>query len=102
VTGVLKEWHVAGDPVDDAALVTSELAANALLHAHSDCTVTVSLTRDAIYIAVRDHAATLPTRRPPVGLQSSGRGLTMVSAVSRGWGADLLDEGKVVWAELRR
>jgi hypothetical protein len=102
VTGVLEEWHVVGEPNEDAALVISELASNALLHAQSDCMVTVSLTRDAIYIAVKDHAATLPMLRPPVGLESSSRGLSMVAAVSRRWGADLLDEGKVVWAELRR
>ncbi len=102
VTAVLKGWDVAGDAVDDAALVTSELASNALLHAESDCVVTASLTRNAIYVAVEDQAATLPTLRPPVGLEPSGRGLSMVCAVSRRWGADLLDEGKVVWAELRR
>jgi anti-sigma regulatory factor (Ser/Thr protein kinase) len=102
VTTALKAWDVVGDRVDDAALVTSELASNALLHAKSDCVVTVSLTRNVIYIAVEDHAANLPRLRPPVGLESSGRGLSMVSAVSRRWGADLLGEGKVVWAELRR
>ncbi len=102
VTTVLKQWDVVGDAVDDAALVTSELASNALLHAESDFVVTASLTRDAIYIAVEDHAATLPRLRPPIGLEPSGRGPSMVSAVSRRWGADLLDEGKVVWAELRR
>jgi hypothetical protein len=102
VSEALRDWNLSGDLVEDVALVVTELTSNALVHAHSDCLVTVSLTGDAVYLAVKDHAPVLPTRRPAGELETSGRGLAMVAAVSRRWGADLLDQDKVVWAELPR
>jgi anti-sigma regulatory factor (Ser/Thr protein kinase) len=102
VSATLEKWGVEGELLDDAALVVTELTSNALLHAHSDSSVTVALTSDAIYLSVHDHNPVLPTRRPATDMQPSGRGLGMVAVVSRHWGADLVDEGKIVWAELRR
>jgi len=86
--------------VDDAVLVTSELASNAMLHAGGIAKVGVSEHDDAIRIEVHDR-----TRVPPVmGSQSTeamtGRGLRLVAAISREWGAEPTPEGKVVWAEL--
>jgi anti-sigma regulatory factor (Ser/Thr protein kinase) len=102
VSAALEGWGVSGDLLDDAALIVTELASNALLHARSESTVTVALAGPTVCLSVRDHSAVLPTRRPAGALESSGRGLGMVAAISRRWGADLVDEGKVVWAELPR
>jgi hypothetical protein len=102
VSETLQGWGVTGDVRDDAALTVTELTSNSLLHAHSDFMVTLALTAEAVYLSVQDHAAVLPTRRPVGELALSGRGLGMVAAVSQRWGADLLEDGKVVWAELRR
>ncbi|HEV7861721.1 MAG TPA: MEDS domain-containing protein, partial [Acidimicrobiia bacterium] len=54
VTHTLVSWGHT-DLVDDAAVVTTELATNAVLHAGTDFTVTVSRRPDgAIRVAVRD------------------------------------------------
>jgi anti-sigma regulatory factor (Ser/Thr protein kinase) len=82
--------------------VVTELTTNAMLHAHSDSKVTIWASCDTICIAVEDRAAVLPIQRAPNALTSSGRGLAMIAALSQQWGADLLDDGKVVWAELPR
>jgi anti-sigma regulatory factor (Ser/Thr protein kinase) len=92
-----KEWLI-----DDAALVVTELTTNALLHAHSAATVNLWVNGDVVRVGVEDAAPVLPTQRPPERLGPSGRGLNLVAALSRQWGADFLDGGKVVWAELRR
>jgi hypothetical protein len=102
VVDTLHAWGAEGRLIDNAALVVTELTTNALMHARSGSKVRMWTSRDAIRIAVEDAAAILPVQRSPSSLASSGRGLALVAALSQQWGADLLDEGKVVWAELPR
>jgi anti-sigma regulatory factor (Ser/Thr protein kinase) len=102
VVDTLHAWGAEGCLIDKAALVVTELTTNALTHAGSVSKVRLGASRDAVRIAVEDTAAVLPVRRSPSSLASSGRGLALVAALSQRWGADLLDEGKVVWAELPR
>lgn len=94
------------DLLDDAALVVTELAANAALHARSDFTVELSWRGDGcIRIAVRDASNVSPRLRRTEALDTGGRGLRLVAAVSDRWGAQPCAgdrDGKVVWAELRR
>ena len=82
---------------DDAAIVVTELAANAVLHAHSGFTLTVSRSAAAIRIAVRDS-------RPLASLKDldvkAGHGLSVVAQLARTWAVERLPDGKVVWAEL--
>jgi hypothetical protein len=84
----------------DVAIVATELAANAVLHAHSGFTVTVSRLAAAVRIAVRDgdplvHAnGGLPFDVRP------GHGLSVVSQLAGGWAVERLPDGKVVWADL--
>ena len=49
----LSAWG-AGDLADDAALVVTELAANAIVHARSAFTVILSVRDDVLRISVRD------------------------------------------------
>ena len=102
VTERLTAWGF-GDIADDAALVTTELATNAVLHARSDFTVTICRRPGGrVRIAVGD-ATTLPPRpRRPAPLDGSGRGLGLIEAIATVWGVDLHSAGKVVWAELGR
>ncbi len=86
--------------VTDAALVTSELATNAFLHAVSDVTLTISRRAGAVRIALVDAHPRDPERRPPSGRRSGGRGLAIIDAIATQWGVGRIGDRKVVWAEL--
>ena len=86
--------------IDDAVLVASELASNALLHADGIVTVSVTESGECVRISVQDR-----TRVPPVMARQSveamtGRGLRLVASLSTEWGAEPSEVGKVVWADL--
>jgi len=102
VTDGLIAWGL-GDLADDAAIVATELATNAVVHARSDFTVTVSRRPDGrVRVAVGDESTLPPLPRRPAPFDGSGRGLGMIEAIAVMWGVDLVPAGKVVWAELGR
>jgi anti-sigma regulatory factor (Ser/Thr protein kinase) len=91
------------DVIDDAALVVTELATNAVMHAQAPFTVAVSAEHGRpVRISVTDASATMPVQRHDGPMAQSGRGVFMVATVSNCWGTELTDDGKVVWAELHR
>jgi anti-sigma regulatory factor (Ser/Thr protein kinase) len=85
---------------DSVALVVAELAANAIVHARSPFTLTISTSEDRVRVAVRDGSPAAPNLRQPAALEPRGRGLRLVAGLSSNWGAELDGSGKVVWAEL--
>jgi CheY-like chemotaxis protein len=98
----LAEWGLESIR-DDALLVTSELAANAITHADSACRLRVSLTPTTLRIDVIDTGSGTPDVQPPSVTEEHGRGLHLVAAVTTAWGLEMVpDDGKVVWAELAR
>lgn len=99
VTGLLNAKH--GDPLaDDAAMVVTELASNAVLHARSGFTLTISRSAAALRIAVRDsRPLSAGSEGMPFGI-SPGHGLSVVSQIASHWAVERLPGGKVVWAEL--
>ncbi|HEY5837118.1 ATP-binding protein [Streptomyces sp.] len=104
VSAQLRYWRL--DPLIDAASTgISELLANVHRHAKPDkqCVVKLTLDADRLTVAVADHDTRLPHLQPVEPTATSGRGLTMVEAMSDSWGTDLLpdDGGKVVWFVLR-
>jgi hypothetical protein len=100
VTEALAAWGCT-DLIDDAALIVTELATNAVLHARSDFTVVVSRRPEGlIRIAVRDTSRVRPRPRHAGPLAPSGRGLYLVEKLTARWGADFVAGGKVVWADL--
>ncbi|MBM9507442.1 ATP-binding protein [Actinacidiphila acididurans] len=104
VSAQLRYWRL--DPLIDAASSgISELLANVHRHARPDkkCAVKLTLDTGRLTVAVADHDTRLPHLRPVEPTATTGRGLTMVEAVSDAWGTDLLpdDDGKVVWFVLR-
>jgi anti-sigma regulatory factor (Ser/Thr protein kinase) len=99
VVGTLARWDQY-QLADQAALVVSELATNAVIHARSDFIVSMSSLRQAVRISVRDTSVAPPTQRDSAPMALSGRGLGLVAALASRWGVDLLADGKVVWAEL--
>jgi len=84
----------------DAQLVLSELVTNAVIHARTPVSVTVSLGADGVRLAVRDFRPRLPVddeRGPNTGL---GLGLRLVGSLAAAWGIEPVPDGKVIWARL--
>ncbi|GGN68899.1 ATPase [Streptomyces albiflavescens] len=101
----LSGWAVCEDTCDTAALVISELVTNAIVHAAGERVVCELHDRDDIVrIAVRDEgcAPSEPHPSPQRPEEEHGRGLLLVAAVSRAWGAQDTGPGLLVWAELER
>lgn len=94
---------VPGDVIADAQLVLTELVTNAQLHGEPPLLVGVTSIGDgAVRVEVADagrRRLVLPAHTPDA---MTGRGLTVVAALSESWGVDPVpDGGKVVWAVLR-
>jgi anti-sigma regulatory factor (Ser/Thr protein kinase) len=95
--GVLANWGCVADAV---VLAVSELASNAVLHARTPFTVSLCREGRHLTVEVADQNPRLPIAAEPPPGALSGRGLLLVSAVCRAWGArpDSSD-GKLVWVE---
>ena len=84
---------------DDAALVVTELASNAIVHAHSAFTVVLSALDDLLRISVRDAAPLRGNELRPAALH----GLGAVDAMASRWGVEPLGAaGKTVWVDLHK
>jgi anti-sigma regulatory factor (Ser/Thr protein kinase) len=87
-----------------AALLVSELATNAVVHATSDFAVTVRYPTPTgrVRVEVVDGVPgePMPLRPPPTALH--GRGLLLVSSLADEWGVEGSDSevGKTIWFEL--
>lgn len=101
----LSGWAVCEDTCDTAALVVSELVTNAIVHTAGE-RVACELhdQGDLVRIAVRDEgcAPDEPHPAPQRPEEEHGRGLLLVEALCRGWGAQQAGPGLLVWAELAR
>ncbi|GAA1142134.1 response regulator [Nocardioides aquiterrae] len=96
----LAAWEIGG-PLDDALLVVSELAANALTHARSSYRLRISATAMVLRIEVDDAGAGTPEPQPLTDTEEHGRGLHLVDALAASWGMEAAETGgKRVWAEL--
>jgi anti-sigma regulatory factor (Ser/Thr protein kinase) len=85
----------------DVLVIVSELASNAIRHAHSRFSVKVCNQRDRVRIEVADHGGGWPEIPPREDVVTGGgMGLNLVAALSDRWGATEQPDGKVVWAEL--
>ena len=105
VVGTAREARAAvlGMPLDDdlkdrAALVVSELATNAIVHAGGVRYLQVFRSNGHVRVEVADASQRIP-RRVRVNL-TNGRGLQMVGVLATSWGSEVQPWGKVVWAEL--
>jgi anti-sigma regulatory factor (Ser/Thr protein kinase) len=106
VRGCMADAHAADCVVEDAQLVVSELATNALRHTGTRFCVTVDIRPAGedtlIRVGVEDQDPTPPVVRQAAPDAVSGRGLQIVDQCADFWGHHgLATGGKVVFAELR-
>ncbi|MEU0432456.1 SpoIIE family protein phosphatase [Streptomyces sp. NPDC006290] len=95
----LHVWGLSG-LADNAELMVGELVTNAVRHAHSR-RIELRLVRgDTLLCEVDDDDHTLPNLVSAGPGDEFGRGLRLVSALSREWGASRTSAGKTVWFEL--
>lgn len=86
--------------VDDIEVVVSELATNAMAHAQTPFTVILCGFDDTVVLEVSDASRAEPFLVVARSLDTSGRGVAIVQALSRDWGVlSRASGGKSVWAE---
>ena len=85
----------------DAALLTSELVSNAVLHARTPFEVLVDRSNEHVRVTVVDGSPDPPAVQRPAADEVGGRGLVLVSRLSHRWGFEGRQDGKSVWFELR-
>jgi anti-sigma regulatory factor (Ser/Thr protein kinase) len=111
VVDKLQEWR-CDELVDRVALLTSELATNAVVHTGQPYSVSVARHGPSVRVEVVDQADRLPSRRDllvdltedggdmPRDAESAFSGLGIVDATATAWGSEHVPGGKVVWFEL--
>jgi anti-sigma regulatory factor (Ser/Thr protein kinase) len=96
---------LVGDRPDGpvAALLVSELAANAVVHARTPFEVSVSLGPAGVHVEVADGNPVEPAPRLLTEpWDEAGRGLFLVARLAFAWGSKPTADGKVVWFETDR
>ncbi len=103
VRGALTEVGLA-DLMNEALLLTTELATNGVVHAGTDIDLEVVADRDELTVTVTDFVGDLPTRSTPNGLElaEGGRGMLLVDHFATSWGTTHQPSGKGVWFRLTR
>ena len=89
--------------LDEAELLVSELATNAVLHGTPPISVQVECDGSrGLRVSVTDGSAEAPLRREAGPQDGSGRGMLLVDVISDRWGVQTRPgEGKAVWFQLR-
>jgi signal transduction histidine kinase len=90
----------AGTSGDEAVLLLSELATNAVIHAGSPFQVTIRCRDDRLRIEVADGSRAVARRQRFSATSGTGRGLALVDDIADRWGVDERGDGKTVWFEL--
>jgi anti-anti-sigma factor len=91
----------AAELLDRAELLASELVTNALVHAHTDVRLRISLRGDQLRLGVHDGGRRLLRLIGGDPHAEAGRGLLLVERLALAWGVYRPpDGGKVVWCVL--
>jgi MEDS: MEthanogen/methylotroph, DcmR Sensory domain len=93
----LRDLHFGEDLIERGTLAASELAANAVLHAHTPFRLLIQPRSESVWIAVQDEEP-LKGRFDVVG--RSPHGLGLVATLALRWGVIPGSGGKIVWAEI--
>lgn len=96
--------QTAGYPehlVEASVLLVSELVTNAVVHARSASQVDVRpLGCGGVHIEVSDACPLPPRVQLPSETASSGRGVSLMEAVSSRWGFRSRPNGKTIWFDV--
>jgi anti-sigma regulatory factor (Ser/Thr protein kinase) len=95
VLQALTRWS-RDDLADTAALLTSEVVTNSVLHARTPMQVVVSRIDDGIAVEVADGSSHRPQLRRAGEGATNGRGLALVEQLASTWGVTLTNAGKTV------
>jgi anti-sigma regulatory factor (Ser/Thr protein kinase) len=85
-----------------AKLLVSELATNVVLHARTPMRLSACRSHGHVRVEVRDDEPCLPepVTTPADPYATSGRGMTLVGALSAAWGMNGNERGKTIWFEV--
>jgi anti-sigma regulatory factor (Ser/Thr protein kinase) len=90
-----------GEHSDIVALLVSEAAGNAVLHAYGPHVAVLVVEKGPrLRIEVQDGSRAVPLQRRAGERAEDGRGLLLIEAMSAAWGVDPQPAGKTVWFEL--
>ncbi|MCW2777848.1 MAG: hypothetical protein JWN17_1573 [Frankiales bacterium] len=90
-----------GAHADTVALLVSEVAGNAVLHAYGqEVAVRVLLRASRLRVEVWDGSPRLPLPRGASERAENGRGLLILEALAAAWGVEARSDGKILWFEL--
>ncbi|MGI5518104.1 SpoIIE family protein phosphatase [Streptomyces sp. CA-106131] len=102
-TRQLTQWGLEhlSEPTE---LIVSELVTNAIIHGNGDCnsdrTIGLRLIRhEMLTCEVSDAGHSHPLLRHPRTTDEHGRGLFLVTQLSRRWGTRHIPDGKLTWAD---
>jgi hypothetical protein len=89
-----------GELCDSAELAITEVVTNVLVHTDSTARVRVLSDSDSARVEVEDGCPALPVPGMLDPTAVSGRGLMLVTRLTRRWGVTPAAKGKVVWFEV--
>lgn len=95
----LSSWGREQYDVNGATVLT-ELATNAALHARTPYQVMIALSSDHLLIEVSDANSRRPRARGYGTDATTGRGMSLVAALSADWGVRVGEKAKTVWAQV--
>ena len=99
VRAAIESWEVAADPYV-AALLTSELVTNAIMHTAGTVRLFVACSCEHLRVHVHDTSRDWPEPLDPPVEAEEGRGLVLVDSLSADWGWYRTSEGKAVYFTL--
>ncbi|WP_432104183.1 ATP-binding protein [Streptomyces sp. bgisy091] len=100
VSSALTAWGMSEDLADSGEVIVSELLTNAVTHTRTSTTKVIIERQgeSSVRIAVSDRSHAAPFVKASTDDSESGRGLSLVGALSERWGYDTDRWGKVTWA----
>lgn len=96
------DGHATPDHRDAVMLLATELVTNSVLHAGTDCRLTVGRkTCGCVRIEAEDRDPSPPQpAENGDGFADHGRGLVLVESLAAQWGHRSKTDGKAVWCEV--